>query len=138
MVKGRSIHMKRHPLFSAGILTLGSMVISGVIVVLATHQRTALVQPFNQPTRQSGQTGQNPDATFLKGGVLQKEMDDARPEVFLELETDQTAPGFSEREFTVPAESVVSITLRNHSVQNHSYNWVLVTPGSETRIQTQA
>jgi azurin len=132
--------MKLHPLGSIGVLVLSLVITSGTILFLVRgNVRKATVSQVEAPSKQQGgQVPQDSDKTFLKGGVLQQNLENAQPEVFLEEYTNEDAPGYETREFSVQVDKIVSLILHNRSTVEQQHNWVLVSPDSREKVQEEA
>jgi azurin len=132
--------MKLHPLGSIGVLILSLLLTAGTILFLSRGNapRTTVSQRETPSRQQGGQAPHNLDKTFLKGGVLQQNLKNAQPEEFLEEYTNEEAPGFTTREFSVHANKIVSVILHNRSVVRQQHNWVLVSPNTGETIQAES
>jgi azurin len=124
--------MKRFPLPLSTLLT-GLAIMSAITAYFSFTHKTP-----PEPTQEAGQASKNLNETQLHGGSLQRGLAQAQPEEYLEVETGADTPSYTQKDFTVHAGKVVSVTLRNQSTVNQEHNWVLVKPGTRENVQIEA
>jgi uncharacterized cupredoxin-like copper-binding protein len=127
----------RQPSFVITLLLSGIAIMMGVISV--THLLKGRFSPTQlQPgIEKAGEKGIFPDP-LIYSGPLQQDLAGITPQVYLEVDTLTTVPGFAQRNLYVQAGQVVSLTFRNHSTVGHRHNWLLVAPGTAKTVDREA
>ncbi len=95
---------------------------------------TAEIYDPSQTPKQTSPSSQNQSPAELAQrqdlGPLQQGLASAHPSAILEVNTEESSPGFDQRHLSVKAGEVVSLTFRNNSEPRFHYqdSWVLVKP----------